>query len=101
MDSVNAAHHSICRSSIFITATWKEVDNSDGWSNYTFPPGFVKKSYTGHYTPTGTQVLCPTPNGARVIDGCELHYNGWIPNEAVAQTYSRQGAKFGDLKPAS
>ena len=48
----------------------EEIDNPVGWSMITFQPRYdTKKSYLGHFTPTGAQVAPANPNGERVVDG--------------------------------
>ncbi len=78
----------------------EEIDNPAGWSMVTFQPRYdTKKSYLGHFTPTGAQGAPANPNRERVVDGWKFHYNGWSPTAVEMETYARKGADGMNLKP--
>ena len=68
-----------------------------------FTPNYHPKTkqYECHLTPTGARVVPADTLGKRIIYGWEFYYQDWKGNPFDHQTYSRTGAKFGDLKPDS
>lgn len=80
----------------------EEIDNPGHWPMYAFGPRYsTKKEYTGHFTPTGAQVVPEEDNGERIVNGWKFHYNGWQPDEFDDDTYVRIGASRDELKPQS
>jgi hypothetical protein len=72
----------------------EELDNPAGWSMYTFTPSNHAK------TKTGARVVPANTTGNRCHNGWEFHYRNWTGTAFHQETYSRTGAKFGDIKPA-
>ena len=81
----------------------EELDNPAGWSMFTFTPSYNvnTKKYDCHTTPTGARVVPANSMGKRFQNGWEFHYQNWTGTIFDQTTYSRTGAKFGDLKPDS
>jgi hypothetical protein len=81
----------------------EELDNPAGWSMYTFTPSYNAKTkkYDYHTTPTGARVVPANARGNRFHNGWEFHYRNWTGTVFDWETYSRTGAKYGDLKPDS
>jgi hypothetical protein len=81
----------------------EELDNPAGWSMYTFTPSYNAKTkkYDYHTTPTGARVVPANARGNRFHNGWEFHYQNWTGTVFDQETYSRTGAKYGDLKPDS
>jgi hypothetical protein len=63
-------------------ATFEDVDNPAGWSDFTFAARCDKKDkYTAHFTPCGANVVPLNADGEREIDGWKFHYTGWEADE--------------------
>jgi hypothetical protein len=72
---------------------FESVDNPGAWPQFTYRPKFLKtgtKNYAHHSLPTGARPVPVDPQGKRVVDGWEFHYQKW--NQHSASAGSRSGA---------
>lgn len=79
---------------------FKEVDNPGNWPQYCFRPKFKKQpdkevKYSHHQLPTGAVPVPLNAEGKRVVNGWELHYNGWTNHG----TQHRRGATTSNMFP--
>ena len=81
----------------------EEVDNPANWNLYSFAPRInaSTKKYEGHFTPAGAKVVPINKNGIRKVGDWTFHYNGWIGDEFDKNTFVRDDAVYGNLKPES
>jgi hypothetical protein len=71
------------------------VDNPGKWPQFTYRPKFLKtgtKHYAHHSLPTGARPVPVDPQGKRVVDGWEFHYEKWNSPDQGSSTGSRSGA---------
>ncbi|KAL7528119.1 hypothetical protein ACHAXR_005384 [Thalassiosira sp. AJA248-18] len=81
-------------------ATFAEIDNPGGWSDYTYRAKYKAGKYVGCATPAGATVVPKNSNGERELNGWNFYYDGWEPSEFSRETYVRGTAKRGDIKPS-
>jgi hypothetical protein len=81
-----------------------DIDNPGGWNLYSFAPKMSstgKKKYEGHFTPADAKVLPANDSGVCEVNGLRFYYDGWYPDSFDIETYVRDDAKYGNLKPLS
>ena len=81
---------------------FEEVDNPGNWPQYCFRPKYKKGpaktsriKYSHHQLPTGAVPVPLNEEGKRVVNGWELHYNGWTN----PGTQHRRGATTSNMFP--
>jgi len=64
---------------------FESLDNPGKWSRFCYHPVFKKENgvsfYKHHCLPTGFIPVEKNADGKRIIDGWELHYNGWCGDD--------------------
>jgi hypothetical protein len=74
------------------------VDNPGEWPQFTYRPKFQKtgtKEYAHHSLPTGARPVPSNPEGKRVVNGWEFHYEKWNSPDQASDSpnfKSRSGA---------
>ena len=84
----------------------EDIDNPGDWHLFAFRPKYESKEkgrpkYIDHFSPAGAKIVKQNQYDQRVVDGWDVHYDGWVGDAFDQSTYVRGDAEQGNLKPTS